>query len=208
MPTPSPTSLQVRSFLTQLGHVLSPGKPITLRWDRSGAGDFDLIGGQAPQWTFERIYGRLGKFSIDGTLGIVQDPSFQYELRSNGALRISSEFDLPGFADKLVPKSNQTAGTSAEPVGAIGLLTIFSALSIIWTLLNPRLTLHLPGTMEMKLTLIADGSLFVEFITPPTATVVFGIRFSDVINSVRLKENSIDVSHKAWIFAQNAHWEW
>lgn len=204
MQSPSPTSLQVSSLLNQLGSVLSPGKPIILRWDRSGAGDFELIGGDGPQWTFERIYGRLGKFSIDGMLGIVQDPSFQYELRSNGTLRISSEFDLPGFADKLVPK---VGSAGAEPVGAVGLLTILSALSIIWSLLHPRLTLHLPGTMEIKLTLLADG-LFAEFITPPTATVVFGLAFSDVINSAKLTDHTLDVSHKAWIFAQTSHWEW
>jgi hypothetical protein len=200
---------QVRMLLDGFARAIGVGNRCSLRWDRTGAGTFDLIGGQADQWTTERIYGRLGRFSAEcSNLAVaVNDPYLQYEV-SHSDLKLTAGCVLPGMADRLSPSHPAAVGAGAEPVGAIGLTTVFSLLSIVWVLLHPRVTLNLPGSIEIDAVLTDANTLDVTFKTPPTVTIVWGIQFSCQPNSLRLTEHSASVEYKAGWFARNKQWSW
>ena len=161
----------------------------------------DLIGGVPEQWTAERIYGRLGRFSAEcSNLAVaVNSPYLQYELCgvNNSDLRLTAGAELPRFAERLSPVNPQAVGTNQmeSPVGAIGLTTVFSVLSLVWMLLHPRATLNLPGTMELDAVLTDANTLQVTFRTPPTITVAWGLQFSCAPNQLTLTERSAVVQY-------------
>lgn len=209
---------QVRALLNSIRDVIGVGNKFRIRWDRTGASQFEFIGGDRYQWTTERIYGKLGRFSAEchealAVPVVVNNPYLQYEV--HGAdLRLIAGVDLPRLADKLSPASCSEAGpvglagNGAVPVGSVGLLTIFSALSLVWSLLHPRITLNLPGNMEADLTLTDADTLSVEFVTPPTVTVVFGLSFSGEPNSLTLRERSAEIEYRAAFFSRSKKWAW
>lgn len=208
---------QVRALLNSIRDVIGVGNKFRIRWDRTGAAQFEFIGGDRYQWTTERIYGKLGRFSAECQglpSGVaVNNPYLQYEVHGSD-LRLVAGVDLPGMADRLSPASCNAAGpvglagNGAVPVGSIGLLTIFSALSLVWSLLHPRITLNLPGNMEADLTLTDADTLFVEFVTPPSVTVVFGLSFSGEPNSLTLRERSAEIAYRAAVFSRVKKWAW
>lgn len=209
-----PVGPQVQLILDGFVRAIGVGNRIALRWDRTGAATMDLIGGVPEQWTAERIYGRLGRFSAEcSNLAVaVNSPYLQYELcgANNGDLRLTAGAELPRFAERLSPVNLQAVGTNQmeSPVGAIGLTTVFSVLSLVWMLLHPRATLNLPGTMELDAVLTDANTLQVTFKTPPTITVAWGLQFSCAPNQLTLTERSAVVQYKAGWFARTKEWSW
>lgn len=205
----SPIAQQVRMILDGLARSIGVGNRCTFRWDRTGAGTFDLLGGKPEQWTAERIYGRLGRFSAEcaNLASPVVDPYLQYEI-SGDDLKITASMCLPGMAKKLSPSHPQAAGAGVDHVGSVGLTTVFGLLSIVWSLLHPRVTLNLPGTVEVDVILQSPLMLMVEFKTPPTVTAVWGVQFECRPSTLVLTERTAEVSYKAGWFARQANWSW
>lgn len=215
MPTSSlPIAPQVRSILDGFQRAIGIGNRVTLQWDRTGAATFELIGGKTDLWTAERIYGRLGRFSANcSDLAVaVNNPYLQYELcgSNNDDLRLTAGVELPGFAARLTPTRYQFVGASGtgSPVGAIGITTVFGVLSLVWALLHPRVTLNLPGTIELNAVLVDANTLQITFKTPLTITVVWGLQFSCAPNQLTLTEHSAVVQYKSGWFARTQEWSW
>lgn len=206
-----PVGPLVRQILDGGSRVIGVANHCLFRWDRPGATTFDLIGGQSDQWTVERIYGRLGRFSAEcRNLAVaVNNPYLQYELygANNADLRLLAGVELPGFASRLAP-ANQAVSGSAQPVGAMGLTTVFGLLSLVWALLHSRATLNLPGTVEFTAFFVDPGTLVIEFKKPPTVTVVCGIQFTCQPNSLTLTERSAVMKYRAGIFTRQEEWKW
>jgi hypothetical protein len=209
-----PIGPQVRLILDGFVRAIGVGNRVALRWDRTGAATLDLIGGVPEQWTAERIYGRLGRFSAEcSNLAVtVNNPYLQYELCgvNNSDLRLTAGAELPGLAQRLSPAHPQAVGANelGFPVGSIGLTTVFSVLSLVWLLLHPRATLNLPGTMELDAVLADAKTLHITFKTPPTVTVAWGLQFSCSPNQLTLTERSAVVQYKAGWFARTKEWSW
>ena len=215
MPTSSlPVAPQVRSILDGFQRAIGIGNRVTLQWDRTGAATFELIGGKTEFWTAERIYGRLGRFSANCShLPIaVNNPYLQYELcgSNNDDLRLTAGVELPGFAARLTPISSQvvSAREVGSPVGSIGITTVFGVLSLVWALLHPRITLNLPGTIELNAVLVDANTLQISFKTPLTITVVWGLQFSCTPNQLTLTEHAAVVQYKSGWFARTQEWSW
>lgn len=202
---------QVRLVLDGFSRGIGTNNRCQLRWDRTGAATFNLIGQQPDQWTAQNIYGRLGRFSAEcANLAVtVNNPYLQYEL-DNADLKLTAGIELPGFADRLVPagKVGASDASGAQPVGAVGLMTVFSVLSIVWALLHPRATLNLPGTIELDAVMMSANTLNVTFKTPPAVTVVWGLQFSCSPSELVLTERSVEVKYKAGWLARSKRWEW
>jgi hypothetical protein len=204
----------VRLILDGFARAIGIGNRVGLRWDRTGAATVDLIGGVPEQWTAERIYGRLGRFSAEcSNLAVaVNNPYLQYDLcgANNQDLKLTAGVELPGFATRLSPVAPQSVGDAQmeSAVGAIGLTTVFGVLSLVWTLLHPRATLNLPGMMELDAVLTDADTLQVTFKTPPTITVAWGLQFSCAPNQLTLTGQSAVVQYKAGWFARTKEWSW
>lgn len=205
---------QVRLLLDGLARAIGIGNRVALRWDRTGASTFDLIGGETEPWTVERIYGRLGRFSAEcSNLAIaVNNPTLQYEWSGSNHedLRLAVAVELPGFAKRLttVPSQVASAGKVELSVGSLGVTTLFGVLSLVWALLHPRVTLNLPGSIELNALLIDPNTLQVTFKTPVTITVVWGLQFSCTPNQMTLTDRSVVVQYKSGWFARTQEWSW
>lgn len=203
----SPVSLQVRYLLDMIERHIGLNRKFELTWLRTGAAEFALIGGDVSQWTTERIYGQLGRFSAILPGLPVNDPHLQYELRGKD-LSLTAGVTLLDFADRLSPQHPQEVGsTGVEPAGSISVMAVFSLLSIVWTLLHPRVTLRLPGTVELYATLAGSGQLVVDFVSPPEIDCVFGVSFTCRPNSLTLTGDSLAIQYKAGWFAREKEWQ-
>lgn len=200
-PNPAVRAL-VSRILTALAQVLTPGKIVALEWDRSGAALFNLMAGD--DWTVENIYGRTGRLVALGDVGPARNPEVSYKINGDD-LQIQMDVLLPGIMARMKP--GPVGASESEPVGAIGLMTVLSCLSIVWSLLHPSATLMLPGTMSMALSMV-DGALHVTFTTPPTVTIVWGLRFAGTVNSVVLTETALTIGYKVFGFENSQTRTW
>lgn len=204
--TPIPSARQaVTSLLSGLAAGIGIGPRSVLTWDRSGASSLELLA--STPWTVEDIYGALGRFSLDIPSGLVLGAALDYRIIGDD-LELTAHARLNGFAPMLAPLHPRAVGVSAvsQPVGAIGITSILTALSIVWSLLNPRVTLLLPGRMQIEMVMSNATTLLVEFKTPPTVSVVWGIRWSNVPLKLVLTDKFVRCSFRAGIFAQEKEW--
>jgi hypothetical protein len=189
----------VQTILDALSRAIGINNKCRLTWDRSGAATFNLLAGDRSQWTVENIYGRVGQFSLRCDSMVVTNPTLRYEV-------IGEQIKLD--ASCLVPSSvlgiNSKVGAS-EPVG-ISPMMVFSLLSMVWSLLHPRLTLNLPGTIELVMSMPSQDQLDIWFVKAPTVTAVFGVQFECVPNQMTLTEHYTKVLYKAGWFSREQTW--
>ena len=193
-------SPQVKLVLDGVNRLIGVNNRARFTWLRTG-GNIDLIGG-SPDFSFDNFMGKLGQFKLtcDNPVLPVYEPELKYERMANGRLRLNlgCEIDLPG--------EQQKAG--AGPVGAIGLTTVISLLSVVWSLLHPRVSLNLPGNIELDLMLKDTDTLVMDFVHGPTLNIVFGIQFTGTPYRATVQPNYANVQYKALIFDRTQEWTW
>jgi len=204
----SPVSLQVRYLLSTIERYVGLNRKFKLIWLRTGAAEFPLLGGDVSQWTTERIYGQLGRFSVLLPGLVITEASLQYELKGND-LTLAAGFTLPGFVERLSPIHPQEVGSTGvvESAGSFSIMAVFSLLSVVWTLLHPRVTLRLPGSVELYATLVESGRLVIDFVSPPEIECIFGVAFTCTPNSLTLTGDAVKVQYKAGWFAREKEWQ-
>lgn len=202
------TAQKARFILDGAYRVLGLRQKSRFTWLRTGAADFPMIGGEPDQWTSKRIYGDLGRFSLDAPHLPIRDTHLQYSIMGDD-LDLLGHVKIVGGAKYLVPQVGPVGSASEiQPVGDMGVTALVSLLPIIWSLLNPRVTLHLPSTLETVLTMPDTDTLLVDFVSPPTVEISWGARFNGQPNSLTLKERSVSVAGKIGWFAKNETWAW
>lgn len=230
---------QLRTSIARILDVMSSqigvGGRATLMWARTGAAEFDLLAGKPEQWTAERIYGRLGRFSVDArpfpappseSVQIVS-PYLQYEIVGRNVI-VTGGAMVANLAPYLAPVSpvasdgavsSDGVGVGASPVGFLGggVMSLFSLLPVIWSLLNPRFTLVLPSEIIADVMLTTVGSagpsgasqrqLLVEFTRgQPVVKAAWGIQFTMAPIRLAVTESVITADYRAGIFSRSQTW--
>lgn len=198
----TPIRQVVSSLLSGLATGLGIGQRSVFKWNRSGASTLDLLAGQ--QWTANSIYGAVGQFSLEMPRADVKDLRLGYHI-ADSDLELDAHAKLVGIVPKLSPSHPAAVGAS-QPVG-FGLMAIITALPTIWSLLNPRVTLNLPPEIELDLIMADTNTLLIEFKTPPTVTVVWGIRWNNVPLKLMLTDRLVRIEYKLGIFGRTQDWE-
>lgn len=198
----TPIRQVVSSLLSGLATGLGIGQRSVFKWNRSGASTLDLLAGQ--QWTANSIYGAVGQFSLEMPRADVKDLRLGYRL-ADSDLELDAHAKLVGIVPMLSPSHPNAVGAS-QPVG-FGLTAIISILPVIWSLLNPRVTLNLPPEIELDLMMADTNQLLVEFKTPPTVTVVWGLRWSNIPVRMMVTDKLVRVEYSVGIFGRTKEWE-
>lgn len=192
----------VLSLLSGLAAGLGIGGRYVFKWDRSGASTLDLLAGQ--QWTAHNIYGAVGQFSLESPRNDVKDMRLSYRL-ADSDLELDAHAKLPGIVPMLSPSHPAAVGAS-QPVG-FGLGAIVTLLPFLWSLLNPRVTLNLPPQMAIDLIMADTNTLVIEFKTPPTVTVVWGMQWTNVPLKLMLTDRLVRIEYRFGIFNRTQDWE-
>jgi len=202
----------IARILDVFGTAIGVGEKSTMTWSRTGAAEFELLAGRQDQWTAERIYGRLGRFSVatpasqSDSVRIV-DPHVQYELNGRD-VTLTAKAVVSNLTRYMVANDDRVG----SPVGFFGMsaMSLFSLLPLIWSLLNPRFTLLLPNEIVMDAMLVeASGGrqLLIEFTRgQPVVKASWGIQFTMAPVRLAVTESVITADYRVGIFSRSQTW--
>lgn len=202
----------VARILDGFGTAVGVGEKVTLTWSRTGAAEFELLAGRQDQWTAERIYGRLGRFSValpssQSKSVRVVDPQVQYEINGRD-VTLTAKAVVSNLTRYMVANDDRVG----SPVGFFGMsvMSLFSLLPLIWSLLNPRFTLLLPSEIVMDAMLVDSSTsrqLLIEFTRgQPVVKASWGIQFTMAPVRLSVAESVITADYRAGIFSRSQTW--
>jgi hypothetical protein len=200
-----PIRQSVRSMLSVLAGGIGIGTKATFGWDRSGASTLNLLA--AGDWTTRDIYGDIGQFALKFPSTLVSDCNLQYRVIGDD-VKTALNTTWLGLAPKLAPKHPQAASAvGSQQVGSIGLTAIVNLLPVIWSLLNPRVTLQMPGQIELSLVMESANRLVVEFVTPVSVEIVWGIRWHSAPRRMSVTDAAVKAEYVIGLFSREKTWE-
>lgn len=180
------TGGMVRHMLNQFGSQLGVGESVTLRIDKSGRQQIDLMKSQA--WTVEMVCGKFGHVEVSTTSKRppVQQLGITYRTLSNG--QFSLDFDpLVVTLPNKSPQATGASGTQAYGIDPITIgWTIYSVGSAIYEILNPHADLSIPGTMEFTAKLESADKLVITFKDTPGIHVSAWFQFNLQVQRVEI----------------------
>src|SRR5690242_14148176 len=111
----------VTLLLDGIARTIGEGRRFSVGWDRTGGATFDLIAGDAAQWTARNIYGNYGRFKLRCDDLPITEPTLRYEIKgpNDTDLKLVAEAEFPGFAARLAPAPVVGSGPAglSDPVG-------------------------------------------------------------------------------------------
>lgn len=139
------------------------GEDVAMRmeWDRSGASKFPLLRGG--DWSALRLYGKSGHIllSADQSVFPINAIGFGYKLDGKDVIFELDPVRIKDLATTVTPMSTHEVVMSSSQNGKVGMdpatiLTIFSVLKGIWSLLHPEADLTLGGNVALIAKLHGD----------------------------------------------------
>lgn len=158
--------LQIRAKVLQvqdwIRRFVGEGVRINFEWSRTGLQTFNLLGHRP---TKEDIFGRSGELRASAPQShlVIDEPSLAYRVRGRDIIYDFHFVHVGGAED--APGDAVGASDPNQAVGAIGLMGVVSILSFVWQILNPELTLSVPGEVGCQL-LLTGETLSIDILNP------------------------------------------
>lgn len=183
---------QVQQAIQYLRQYVGEGVKAELRWDRTGKQDFPLLA--KGDWSAVALFGKFGHMQLSafGSNLPIETVGFGYNVDRDDISIDIDRLTFKGLA-KLIGPANpdhpQASGAIPSGFGPMSLLTIFSILKGIWSLMNPRCSLILGGNVTATAVLNGE-TITVEFQEMPSIHLVAFFRFELAVRRVVITDRS------------------
>ena len=184
---------QIVAAISWISANIGENVPMRFEWSRTGASEFPLI--SKGDWSAIALFGKYGRFQLSAANSPlpVESVGFNYKVEGDDVILDADPVRFKGLASFLNPQASQAIGEEPSGFDPITIAwSVFSILSMIWSILHPRLDLLLGGDVSCEATL-HDGMLDVKFEQMPSVrltvwvTMMLGVRGCEISpDSVKL----------------------
>lgn len=183
----------VHSSLEWWRQRIGQGRPVTFRWDRTGAGSFALLANG--DWSAEALFGPSGRIELTAPEPAslpVDQVGFSYRIVGQDVSIDLDPITVSGLAAKLGPSANQLTVGSApvQFVDPVTVWSVFAVLREVWQLLHPTCDLQLGGTIAGTV-VMSNDLLVIDFQKCPSIRLVALFTFQLQVKRIEINESSV-----------------
>lgn len=188
---------EITAALDWIRSHVGEGVPVSFAWDRTGQQSFALLK-RGEDWSALAILGRSGRISLSapGAVNLPVDHlGFGYRVDGDDIVIDAEAVTFNGLAARFNPSSEASMSESPSTPATFGpatILTVFSVLRGVYSLLNPQADLKLGGNVSAVATLTGDV-LSVKFNQAPSIRLVALFTFQLGVERVDISAETVRV---------------